>query len=117
VRSRLKPSNISFVGKAGSWLAGLVRVAACGRSGNGWSIVSSITVRDHIQVASIESVYKSGLAKSYDGRAVISKPSSWRLAEEVTNNAAHNLSAMKGCTTRVGLKEEKAVWGNWDVLA
>jgi hypothetical protein len=30
------------------------------------------TVRDHIQVAGIESVYKSGLAKSYDRRAVIS---------------------------------------------
>jgi hypothetical protein len=57
VRSRLKPSNISFVGKAGSWLAGLVRVAACRRSGNGWSIVSSITVRDHTQVQASR-VYK-----------------------------------------------------------
>jgi hypothetical protein len=38
---------------------------------------------------------------------MILKPSGWRLEEKVTNNAACNLPAMKGCTSSADLKRKK----------
>jgi hypothetical protein len=39
------------------------------------------------------------------------------LVEDVTNNAAPNLSATKGCTSRPAFERKKVVGGNWDVRA
>ena len=52
VSSRLKPSNISWTGRApleASWLAGLFRIAAFAGFGKEGSIVFGVIVRDYIQ--------------------------------------------------------------------
>jgi hypothetical protein len=68
VSSRLKPSKISWAGRAlltGSWLAGSVREAAFGMLGRGWSIVSGVAIYDYTKVQ-VMKYTRRGMEEIYD---------------------------------------------------